>query len=118
VLRILEAGILVQDGVRRATQGNAALAAEFLTRELGHTWAAITPAAIGHGARGRPSTTPSSDNERRFRVQFATGRRFQDAGVVGANTTELVVGGLFSGATCGSASRRSDEGRRATIRTR
>jgi hypothetical protein len=41
----------------------------------------------------------NSDNERRFRVQFATGRRFQDAGVVGANTTELVVGGLFSGAT-------------------
>jgi hypothetical protein len=44
-------------------------------------------------------TWQDNSDERRFRVQFATGRRFQDAGVVGANATELVVGGLASGST-------------------
>ncbi len=44
-------------------------------------------------------TWQDNSDERRFRVQFATGRRFLDAGVVGANTTEFVVGGLASGST-------------------
>jgi hypothetical protein len=44
-------------------------------------------------------TWQDNSDARRFRVQFATGRRFLDAGVVPANTTELVIGGLAPGST-------------------
>jgi hypothetical protein len=44
-------------------------------------------------------TWQDNSDERRFRVQFATGRRFLDAGVVPANTTEFTIGGLAPGST-------------------
>ena len=165
--RIVEGGIVVQDGIECALGGNPTLVAEFLTHELGHTLgidhscgdrgrcarpalneaimraeahddgrgallgeddrlavAVLYPGSGGGGGGGGgggavggllpPSNVTAtaisptevlvtwqdnSDNEKRFRVQFATARRFQDAGVAGANATELVVGGLASGST-------------------
>jgi hypothetical protein len=44
-------------------------------------------------------TWQDRSEERRFRVQIATGRRFVDAGLLAANTTELTIEGLAPGST-------------------
>jgi hypothetical protein len=44
-------------------------------------------------------TWQDRSDERRFRVQIATGRRFYDAALVPANATEVTIGGLQPGST-------------------
>jgi hypothetical protein len=110
---------VLDDAIMRARAHNDGRGAR-LGRDDQRAAAALYPGAAGGGGGGggggglaAPTNvvaTPISgtqvrvtwqdrSDERRFRVQFATGRRFRDAGVVPANTTEFTIGGLARGST-------------------